>query len=169
MILLWLFSFLLFAGFTIYILVAKGMQLSYSKVYYVIQMSPLFTLWLWAVAVPLMIIGSTFLIFLAGALVCFVGAAPNFLGKRGVDPYKYKEADRPPEVTMELKVHMAGSYGAVLFAVLSMIFDFHLLIIPGVFLLTVAGLYFSKWKYRIAVIEFLTFMSMFILLLIKIV
>jgi len=71
---------------------------------------PLFTLTMWAVAIPIMIVGidsvpnnsPEILFFLAGSGICLVGASPEYwTGK------------------MELTAHLIGSYGGIGFGMLA--------------------------------------------------
>lgn len=79
-----LFSYILmlavFIGYVGYIWSKYGVLKSISQSYYELpkNLQPLFTFFCWGFALPAIILGSSGLMFLAGAGICFVGAAAAF-------------------------------------------------------------------------------------------
>lgn len=92
--------------YLIYIYLKYEMTYSISSTYKVVRgwEKPWFTVTLWSVALPIIIValenipgdGVKILFFLAGALICLVGAAPLFW-----------------EGGLEYRMHMIGSYGGI--------------------------------------------------------
>ena len=106
-------SAIILLGYLYYIVLRYGVQRSISQTYYTIGKKWWFTLILWGMAIPIIIVGlevldGSPLMFCAGVSICFVGAAPLF---------KVKKA-------LETKVHLAGSYMGVGLGTLSVIIDF---------------------------------------------
>jgi len=112
-----------FVSYVSFIWIKYGVQRSISDSYYRLpkNLQPLFTLFCWGFAFPAIIIGvdltDNFLMFLAGAGICFVGAAAQF-----------KE-----ELTKG--VHMIGAYGGVLFSQLAIAINFHMYYMNVIFIL----------------------------------
>lgn len=92
--------------YLIYVYWRHGMTKSISATYKKLTglEKPLFTITLWAVAVPVMIVGidsvpnnwTEILFFLAGSGICLVGASPKYWSGK-----------------MELTAHLIGSYGGI--------------------------------------------------------
>lgn len=95
---LWLYTLITALSYLITIVILFGVLKSISQSYYEVKGfgKAIFTLFIWSISIPMMIIGSTPLMFFAGALLSFVGAAPAF-----------KEE-------MEGKVHVIGATGGIL-------------------------------------------------------
>jgi hypothetical protein len=112
----------------------------------------LFTIIWWAFSIPLIIVGETPLIFLAGTGICFVGAAPAF-----------KEE-------LEEKVHIVGAITGIISGVASLWFDFGLWYLSiGLFLLSLI-LFLNKKLYNPTWwIEFFSFCTIITGLFIKII
>jgi len=72
-----------FVGYVGFIWAKYGVQKSISQSYYVLpdKLKPLMTLFCWGFGIPAIILGSSGLMFLAGAGICFVGAAAAFQQK----------------------------------------------------------------------------------------
>jgi len=123
-----IFSALVFAGYLLVIWKKFGVQSSISESYYDIpkKYQFVFTLVLWAAAIPIMIVGDTILLFIAGILICFVGAAPAFKG-----------------ILMEYKVHMVGAYGGFTLGLLSLVIDYHFY---GIVLMGLLGAVLIYWQ-----------------------
>jgi hypothetical protein len=83
-----------------YICIKFGIQDSISATYKIIKQKWLFTIVLWSVALPIMIVGSNPLLFFAGAGIAFVGASPRYWLKQ------------------EGTVHVIGATGGILLATL---------------------------------------------------
>jgi len=92
---LMIFSLTLMVGYLIYVRLRFGMTHSISATYYEIKNKWLFTIVLWGFSIPLMIVSAKPLMFLAGAAICFTGAAP------GVDK------------KMERRVHVGSSVAGI--------------------------------------------------------
>lgn len=78
-----LISVLVFASYITYVLCKYGIQKSISDSYYRLTQADkwAFTIATWGYSLPLIIAGDgNPWLFLAGGLVCFVGAAPDFKG-----------------------------------------------------------------------------------------
>jgi len=120
-----LISFAVVSIYLTYVVIKYGWQYSFSETYYTIGEKWWFTLILWGWMLPAMIVGiditDNFILFLGGAAVMFVGAAPAFKIKK----------------SMERKVHMVGSYVAVICSVLSTWVDFSLWWIALLYAITV--------------------------------
>jgi hypothetical protein len=140
-----------FVSYVSFIWIKYGVQRSISDSYYRLpkNLQPLFTLFCWGFAFPAIIIGvdltDNFLMFLAGAGICFVGAAAQF-----------KE-----ELTKG--VHMIGAYGGVLFSQLAIAINFHMYYMNVIFILLailfeVLG-YYKIMKNKIWWQEILAFLS----------
>lgn len=82
-----------FVSYVGYIWAKYGVQKSISQSYYVLpeKLRPLMTFFCWGFAFPAIILGSSALMFVAGAGICFVGAAAAF------------------QETMTKEVHMIGA------------------------------------------------------------
>lgn len=124
-----------------------GILTSISKSYYKLpkKYNFLFTLFCWGFAIPVIIIGSdltnNLFMFLAGASICFVGAAAQ---------YKEKLTD---------KVHQYSARIGVISSQLSIIFDFKLYYVTILFTLISLLLLLSKIKNITFWIEILAFIS----------
>lgn len=135
-----------FVSYVSFIWIKYGIQKSISNSYYVLptDLRFLMTFFCWLFAIPAMIIGSTPLMFLAGAGICFVGAAAAF-----------KEE-------MTHNVHMIGACGGVALSQISTIVDFHMWYMTAIFVvLSLLMILFRKQlKYKqIWWIEILAFTS----------
>jgi hypothetical protein len=125
-----LFTITTFISYITFVWSKFGVLDSISDSYYKINNKALFTLFIWSIAIPVMIIGNTTLMFLAGSFLAFVGAAPAFKEKT------------------EGEVHVIGAVGGILLGFLSLWLDFHMpifLIIFIIFLLYALPKKLSKW------------------------
>jgi len=110
-ILFWSMLFV-FVSYVSFIWIKYGIQPSISESYYKLPKSInwLFTFFCWGFAIPAMIIGleltNSFLMFLAPAGICFVGAAAAF------------------KQTLTNQVHVIGAYSGILFSQLAILFCF---------------------------------------------
>lgn len=100
-----------FVSYLAYIVYKYGVQTSISDSYYRLpkKINYLFTLFCWGYAIPAMMIGTSVspLMFLAGAGICFVGAAPNFRG-----------------IKQENRTHMISAMVAVLASQIAILFSY---------------------------------------------
>lgn len=113
-----MFALLSFISFVGYVWKKYGVLKSISDSYYKLSggRKAWFTLFIWSVAIPFLIIGETPLMFLAGSLLAFVGAAPAF-----------KEE-------LEGKVHVVGATGGIIIGFVSMAFEFKDYLLPAIML-----------------------------------
>lgn len=93
-------SFLVFTGYLLYVALRYGITQSISASYYKLKGKWLFTIALWGFSIPLMIAAAKPLIFLAGAGICFTGAAPSTSFK------------------MEERWHIGSSVAGIVFGIL---------------------------------------------------
>jgi len=109
-IVLLIISAAIFISYIQYITFKYGVQKSISESYYDLpkKWQFIFTLTLWGFAVPIMIVGDSAWFFLAGSLICAVGAAPAF-----------------KSLATEYNVHMIGAYGGVILGFAGLVFDYH--------------------------------------------
>jgi hypothetical protein len=98
-----LISLLIFTAYNLYVYSLVGILKSVSASYYFIKSKPLFTFVLWGFALPVIIAGDSVWFFLAGAGICFVGAAPN---------YKMK---------LEGDVHYAAALSGIVFGLIGLV------------------------------------------------
>jgi hypothetical protein len=144
-----------FISYTALIIILFGILPSISDSWYKLskKLKPLFTLFCWGFSVPAIIIGVTisegsnfqFLIFLAGSGIAFVGAAPDFKSKTGMDR----------------KVHYAGALIGVIFSQLFIGLVFPQFWYVNLFFVTVSilMLLFKKRVEEILWIEIVAFLS----------
>ena len=105
------YAIISFSAYWIYVWQKWGVQKSISDSYYRHENKFLWWLFILSFCLPLMIVGSTGLMFFAGAGIGFVSASPDFRQK------------------MEGKVHVAASYFGIIMGFISMIFDFQMYVI----------------------------------------
>lgn len=136
-------SITIFSFYVGYTVDRYGVQKSISVTYYFLPIKQkwMFTLALVGFAIPVAIIGSTFLLFLAATLICLVATAPLFEGSK-----------------MEYYAHMFGAYVGIGLGFLSLIIDFEMYYLVGV-----AGIicmflykYASNHIFYIEIVAFLT-------------
>lgn len=101
-----IYTIITFISYLTYVKIKYGILESISASYYKLKYKSLFTLFIWSVSIPCIIIGETPLMFFAGALLSFVGAAPAF------------------RRDMEHDVHMAGAIGGIVLGFTSLLLDF---------------------------------------------
>ena len=99
-------------AYLLFVYIKYGMSYSISASYKYLQgwEKTMFTLTMWAVAIPIMIVGINkvpnnypeILFFLAGSGICLVGASPKYWSGK-----------------MELTAHLIGSYGGIGFGMLA--------------------------------------------------
>jgi hypothetical protein len=128
----YLLMILIFLSYVGYIWIKYGVQPSISQSYYKLPEKNryLFTLFCWGFAIPAIMIGSTFLMFLAGTGIGFVGAAAQIRRK------------------LDHTVHSIAAVSAIIFSQMSIYLDFNLWIINAITLLLFIIIPFlSKNKY----------------------
>ena len=140
-----IFVVLSFVGYISFIINRYGVLPSISESYYKMKNDNLFggglfTLFIWSLSFPLIIVGNTSLMFFAGAFLAFVGAATAF-----------------KDLKMTRRVHNIGAIGGIGFGFLSMIIDFKLNEITYFMLLASLILYLLKIKNLIWWVEVLAF------------
>jgi len=125
---LFLIMLFVFFGYVSWIWARFGTLKSISHSYYVLpkNLRFLFTLFSWGYGIPAMIIGSTPLMFLAGAAICFVGAAAA-----------YRE-------DMTEWVHIISAMTAIIVSQLSIIIDFNMPWITIVFAAIAIPMYITR-------------------------
>ena len=112
---------LLFIGYNSYVVVEYGFLSSISASAYKIQPKWLFTGFIWLMALELMFLGHTMLMYFAGAFIMCSGAAGWGLSHDDVT---------------EDDIHVIGATGGIILGFVSMILDFHfweLAALQGVF------------------------------------
>lgn len=135
-----IFTIIVFLTYVIGIYSKFGILKSISESVYHIKHKALFTFFIWGVALPIMIVGSTGLMFMAGAFLAFVGASPMF-----------KEE-------MEGKVHYVGATGGIALGFAGMILNFGLwplAVIQGVFTLCAVLFKLKNHTWWIEVLAFI--------------
>lgn len=140
-----IFVVLSFVGYISFIINRYGVLPSISESYYKMKNDNLFggglfTLFIWSLSFPLIIVGNTSLMFFAGAFLAFVGAATAF-----------------KDLEMTKRVHTIGAVGGIGFGFLSMVLDFQLNEITYFMLLASLILYLLKIKNLIWWVEVLAF------------
>lgn len=120
-------------GYLAYIWRTFGILPSISDSYRHIKQKWLFTLVLWSISFPVIIVGSDPLLFFAGVGIAFVGAAPKFWQD------------------LEGKVHVAGAIGGIALGTIWTIFSgFWWLGVPFIVFAALVGLK-VKGKYLIKI------------------
>lgn len=146
------YSLLAFISYVAFIWIKFGVLSAISDSYYQLTNAskPMFTFFIWSVALPMIIVGvvDTPLMFFAGAFLSFVGAAPAF-----------KEE-------MEGKVHCVGAVGGIGFGFLAMLLFYQSYIIVLLILGFVAYASLKKIKNYLWWIEVVSFISIYLSLII---
>ena len=144
-----LFSLYIFIFYNTYTYFSFGLLPSISDSYYHLdkKYNMIFTFFIWFFIIPIMIVGSTPLLFFAGAFIGFVGASPKFREKT------------------DKHVHNIGAIGGILFSILSLIFDFKLWYVSLFLIVTYIVLNLLKYENKIYVIEVLTFLIIIFVLI----
>jgi hypothetical protein len=126
-----LVSLVFFTGYLIYVYTHYGVTDSISLSYYSLPKNYqwLFTVMTLGYALPLMLIGHTPLFWIAGACICFCGAAPAY--RSGIP--------------LETNVHIIGSEAGIAIAGLAMWTDLHLWFFTVILVLFTAYCV-SKWN-----------------------
>ena len=130
-----IFVVLSFVGYISFIVNKYGVLPSISESYYKMKGDKLFggglfTLFIWSLSLPLIIIGDTPLMFFAGAFLSFVGAASAF-----------------KDLKMTKRVHNIGAIGGIGFGFLSMIIDFQLFELTYFMVVLSLSLFLLKTKF----------------------
>ena len=99
---------MIFMTYWLWIVSRFGVQKSISQSYYCHEIKALWWAWIIGFSLPVMIIASTPLMFVAGSAICFVGVSPDFRRK------------------VEDVVHVAASYIGIILAIVSLWVDFGL-------------------------------------------
>jgi len=127
------------ATYLLYVYIKYGMTISISETYRELKIKEkfLFTVTLWAVAIPIIIVSietvkdqSPVLFFIAGSLLMLVSASPTFWSGK-----------------MELTAHLIGSYGSIgigIVACLDYFFNPITIYISGAYILLVVVQFFIK-------------------------
>jgi hypothetical protein len=149
-----LFSFVLsgsvFLMYWLYIYLRYGIQKSISDSYYNLgNKGFIFTLTLWGFSLPLIIVGESGLMFFAGAFICFTGAAADFKKK------------------ITNTVHFVGAVGGIIFGLLSLILDFGQTVMAIATVSMSCTILFFNVNNKIWWIETLTFVGIYIGMLIS--
>lgn len=105
-----IYSSLIFVSYMSFIISKFGILPSISESYYKLEggYKSLFSLFIFNMVIPVIIVGNNPLMFLAGLFIAFVGAAPAF-----------KEE-------FQKQVHDIGAYGGIITAFISLWINFHL-------------------------------------------
>jgi hypothetical protein len=117
------YSALIFFAYLFIVYKRFGILPSISSSYYKLKHKAVFTFFIWSIAIPMIIIGSSPLMFWAGAFMAFVGASPAF---------KHE---------LEGKVHIVGAVGGIVLGFLSMWIEVHLYYLP--IIMAVSTLYMT--------------------------
>ena len=104
-----LVSLIIFVGYVSYVWISVGVLNSVSDSVHRVKYTIFFILTMMLMPIPLMIVGSTPLMFFAGAFICFVGAAPCII-----------------QTDMEEKIHVIGATGGIILGTASIWIDLHL-------------------------------------------
>jgi len=121
----------IFLRYIIFIWTQYGVLSSISESYYRLpqELKILFTIFCWGFAIPVMIMGSSVLTFLAGSAICFVGAAAAFKEK------------------LTSTVHEIGAYVGVILAQVALVVDMQLWWLSAIFFVT--SLFLTIWKNKV--------------------
>ncbi|MFW6312250.1 MAG: hypothetical protein ACOC1K_08470 [Nanoarchaeota archaeon] len=154
-------GYVILLGYLIYVQFRYGIETSISETFYITGekwwLSLVLVILAFSMLIPGLELGAGPLFFISGASVLFIVAAPAF-----------KDDEMNTDMSdLETKVHFYGSYIAVLFGILSIIFDFSRLFL-GLSLLVYIILHFLFGKdNKIFWIEIITITAMFITLFFK--
>lgn len=148
-IVLFCYTVIVFISYILYVYFKFGILPSISDSYYKENNKALFTLFIWSIAIPLMIIGNSGLMFFAGSFLAFVGAAPAFREE------------------LEGKIHVIGAVGGIAFGFASMILDSHQYILPAIMVIFTLFFTLRKIKNHTWWIEIMAFSLNIIGLLIR--
>jgi hypothetical protein len=150
--LLLLLSFIIFVGYLIYVYNTVGILKSVSDSYYKVKQPILFILTMMLFPIPMMIVGSTPLMFFSGAFICFVGAAPGIT-----------------RLEMEERVHVIGATGGIILGTASIWIDLHLwyFAIANALFAIYCSSKFNKIKNHTWWVEIVAFLFMFTTLFIR--
>jgi len=148
-IVLLIISAAIFISYALYITYTYGIQKSISASWYKLPNNWrfIFTFTLWGFAIPVMIVGDSALFFMAGGLICFVGAAASFR-----------------DLSMTYKVHMVGAYGGVLLGFAAIVINLGYYILPSISALAIVIIWFTV-KHKIWWIEITAFSTVLIALI----
>lgn len=151
-IVLLIISAAIFISYVTTIALRFGIQKSISESYYDLpgEWRFVFTLTLWGFAIPVMIVGNSVLFFLAGGLICFVGAAAAF-----------------KEWAVTYKVHMIGAYGGVLLGFAGLLWDLHSWYLASIAIMIIIILWFTS-QFKIWWIEITAFAAVWLGILIAV-
>jgi hypothetical protein len=137
-----------FVSYVFYIAIKFGIQRSISQSYYVLpnKQKILFTLFIWGISLPIIVIGATPLMFFSGGMMMFVGAATSFKDGK-----------------LTFNVHMTSAFGGIILSQVSTIVDFNMWYLTLLFGIISLILFLLKVKY-FWWIEMLAFISIIITL-----
>ena len=146
-------SLIIFTTYLIWIISKYGLLPSISDSYYKLKEDKLdfvFTLFIWYVSLSTIFIASTPLMFGAGSLIAFVGAATAF-----------------KDDNLTKRVHTFGAICGILFGIMSLILEFNDYIIPAIFLTIFLTIIIINPKNKTYWIELAAFYSIYTSLLIN--
>ena len=140
------YMFVVFVSYLTYVVSKFGVLPSISDSYYLMKSKIPFTLFIWSIAIPTILVGDTALMFFAGSFLAFVGAAPAFREEQ------------------EGIVHVVGAIGGITLGVVSMWVDFHLwyLSILLISFAVLAQIFKKKFKNHTWWVEIASFTILFI-------
>lgn len=132
-----------FLTYIIFIWSKYGVQTSISESYYVLskRLHPLFTFFCWGCAIPAIILGSSALMFFAGAGIAFVGAATQMHEK------------------FVRKIHVTAAIAGITFGHLAIIFQYNMWWLTAIFIVLSLLIIIFKEKNYIWWIEIMAFLS----------
>ena len=146
-------SLIIFTTYLIWIISKYGLLPSISDSYYKLKEDKLdfvFTLFIWYVSLSTIFIASTPLMFGAGSLIAFVGAATAF-----------------KDDNLTKKVHTISAISGILFGIMSLLLEFNDYIFPVIFLNLFLIIVISNTKNKIYWVEIVAFYSIYFSLLIN--
>lgn len=146
-------SLIIFTTYLIWIISKYGLLPSISDSYYKLKEDKLdfvFTLFIWYVSLSTIFIASTPLMFGAGSLIAFVGAATAF-----------------KDDNLTKKVHTISAISGILFGIMSLLLEFNDYIFPVIFLNLFLIIVISNPKNKIYWVEIVAFYSIYFSLLIN--
>ena len=146
-------SLIIFTTYLIWIISKYGLLPSISDSYYKLKEDKLdfvFTLFIGYVSLSTIFIASTPLMFGAGSLIAFVGAATAF-----------------KDDNLTKKVHTISAISGILFGIMSLLLEFNDYIFPVIFLNLFLIIVISNPKNKIYWVEIVAFYSIYFSLLIN--
>ena len=136
----------IFISYILFVMIRFGILPSISDSYYKIKAKPLFTFFLWSVAIGAILLGDSILMFLAGSGIVFVGAAAAFRQR------------------ITKTVHVIGAVSGIVFSQLEIIINYQMWWVTFIFASLAWVLHSNKIKNKTWWIEILAFVSVFYIL-----